>query len=288
MAGVALASARIPVAFAGVGCSLQYEVTLEGMSLPPEALPRHELERKLRRSRTLNLVLVVVAVSALVFGVVQSTQGESGTAGEASASVEDNGGASTGENGAEAATTTGLERRIEGDPMAMGEIDAPVVMSEWVDLRCPFCAVYSRDTFGQIVKEFVDTGKVRIEMHDAAFFGEESVRAAVAARAAGEQGRYFEFVTAVFAAAPESGHPDLPPEELIAFAKVAGVPDIERFTRDMNRDDLRKAVEASTVAAQQYGVTSVPMFASNGKAIAGAQPIEEFRKFLKQASAEAP
>lgn len=258
------------------------------MSVPPEALPRQELERKLRRSRTLNLILGVVAAAAIVFGIVQLGQG-SGSSEATGATAVGAEQAETGDSAdpgqANAVTNQGIERRVEGDPMAIGDIDAPVVMSEWVDFRCPFCAVYSRETFDQIVKEFVDTGKVRIEMHDVAFFGEESVRAAVAARAAGEQGRYFEFVKAVYDAAPESGHPDLPPEQLIEFARVAGVPDIARFTKDMDRKDLREAVNQSTAQAQQYGVSSVPMFASNGQAIAGAQPIDEFRKFLKQAAA---
>lgn len=256
------------------------------MSVPPEALPRLELERKLRRSRALNLILAAVAVASLVFAVVQLGQGggaSDGTDAESSQSAESDGG-----NQGGAGTTTGIERRIEGDPMAIGDVDAPVVMSEWVDFRCPFCAVYSRDTFDKIVTEFVDTGKVRIEMHDVAFFGEESERAAMAARAAGEQGRYFEFMSAVYGAAPESGHPDLPKDQLIEFAKTAGVPDIAKFSKDMDREDLRKAVQQSTAQAQQYGVSSVPMFASNGQAIAGAQPIEEFRKFLNQAAAGSP
>ncbi len=121
--------------------------------------------------------------------------------------------------------------------MAIGAIDAPVVLSEWIDFRCPFCAVFSRNTMPQLVKEYVDSGKVRIEMHDVAFFGEESVRAATAARAAGEQGKYFEFVSAVYDAAPESGHPELLAEELIEFAKIAGVADLAKFEADMQRED---------------------------------------------------
>ncbi|WP_280116153.1 thioredoxin domain-containing protein [Leucobacter coleopterorum] len=171
------------------------------MSLPPEALSRHELERSLRRFRILNVVLGVAAVAALMFGFVQLGQGNSDNAGNTSNTAESGDDSASVENDTDSAATVGLERRVENDPMAIGDIDAPVVMSEWVDFRCPFCAVYSRDTFDQIVTEFVDTGKVRIEMHDVAFFGEESVRAAVAARAAGEQGCYFQFVKAVYDAA---------------------------------------------------------------------------------------
>jgi protein-disulfide isomerase len=256
------------------------------MPQPQEAMLRNELGRKLRRSRTLSIILAVVAAAAVLFGVLQATSGAGSPAGSGETKNQSDSELAPNKADDDPAASSGIERRIDGDPMAIGDLDAPVVMSEWIDFRCPYCAVYSRETFEQVVKEFVDSGEVRIEIHDVAFFGEESVRAAVAARAAGEQGRYFEFVTAVYAAAPESGHPDLPPDELIAFAKQVGVPDIAKFTEDLEREDLREAVQQSTALAQQVGVNSVPMFAANGKAIAGAQPIDVFRTFLKQALAD--
>lgn len=247
------------------------------MTLPPEAMPRFQLERKLRRARVLNIVLGAAAVGGLLFGGIQWNAAQSGSATTAGASSD--GSAAAGNAGSAALSHV---RQIEGDPMAIGEIDAPVVLSEWVDFRCPFCAVVSRDTLPQVVKEYVDAGKVRIEMHDVAFFGDQSVRAATAARAAGEQGKYFEFVKAVYDAAPESGHPELPTEELIAFAKLAGVPDLKKFEADMERQDLIDAVHASTAQAQSLGVTGVPFFAIGDQALSGAQPIEAFRQFIDQ------
>lgn len=245
------------------------------MSLPPEALSRRELESRLRRSRALNLILGVVAVVAVVFGAVQWTQVSASNGHSAEVQIEESADEATDE-------TVSIERRIEGDPMAIGSLDAPVVLSEWIDFRCPYCAVFSRDTFPRIVQEYVDAGDVRIEVHDVAFFGDESERAAVAARAAGEQGMYFEFLEAVYAAAPESGHPELSEQELIGFATQVGVPDIPRFTEDLASDALRAAVRESTANAQQLGVSAVPFFAVRGQALSGAQPIENFRQFLDQ------
>lgn len=240
-------------------------------------MPRHELERRLRRSRSLNILLAAVAVAGLVFGGVQWAQ-SGGSSGPVVPPAE----ASETESAPEARQAAAIERRIDGDPMAIGSIDAPIVLSEWVDFRCPYCAVFSRETFPQIVQEYVDAGKVRIEMHDVAYFGEASERAAVAARAAGEQGRYFEFVEAVYAVAPESGHPELPESELIAFAEQVGVPDIGRFTEDLRSGELLSAVRESTANAQRLGVSGVPFFAVNGQALSGAQPIETFRQFIDQ------
>lgn len=239
---------------------------------PPEALSRHVLERKLRGARRLNLALGVLAVVAIGFGLFQSV----------SPSAQNH---EEGANQQAAGSTppvSQIERRIDGDPMAIGAIDAPIVLNEWIDMRCPFCAVYTRDTLPLIVQEYVDNGQVRIEMHDVAYFGEQSERAAVAARAAGEQGLYFEFVTAVHESAPEKGHPELPADELLMFAEHIGVRDLPKFEADLQSEDLLREVRESTARAQQLGVSGVPFFAVGERAFSGAQPIEAFRQFLDQ------
>lgn len=184
-------------------------------------------------------------------------------------------------------TESSVVRRASSDPMALGDVDAPVVMVEWLDLRCPFCALFSRETLPRLVEDYVDAGLLRIEVRDVAFFGEQSVDAAVAARAAGQQGRFHEFVSAVYAAAPERGHPDLTREALLGFAEEAGVPDLDRFAADLDRPELRRAVVESTSMAGRLGVTSVPFFLIGDVAIAGAQPAEVFEQVLDEAIAAA-
>ena len=171
-------------------------------------------------------------------------------------------------------------RRDADDPMAIGDVDAPVVLTQWTDLRCPFCAAFSRDTLPALIEEYVETGLVRVEFHDVAFFGEQSEDAAVAARAAANQGRFMEFATAIYDAAPEGAHADLPRETLIDFAEQAGVPDIGQFTADLDDPALREEAKASTLSAQQLGVNSVPFFVAGDTALSGAQPLESFRQFL--------
>lgn len=229
------------------------------------------LETKYRRSRRLNVVLAVVAIFLGVVIAAQSLQGQSPSA----APVQ-----------SEQAEEFDFVRRDAGDPMAIGDVDAPVVLTQWTDLRCPFCALFARETLPTLIEEYVDTGKVRIEFHDVAFYGAQSEGAAVAARAAAKQGKFMEFVTAVYAAAPERGHPDLPRESLIAFAEEAGVPEMNRFTADLDDPAIRDAAQANTLDAQQLGVNSVPFFVAGNTTLAGAQPIGTFRKLLDTAAAE--
>ncbi|MFC6355629.1 DsbA family protein [Luethyella okanaganae] len=233
------------------------------------------LETKYRRSKIINVVLAAVVVFLAVVLVAQMTAGTSPSAVPAPSETSDQ------------MLQTSIERRDPNDPKAIGDVDAPVVMVEWTDMLCPYCAVFSRETLPNIVEEYVKTGKVRIEVRDVAFFGAESENAAVAARAAGNQGMFARYLSAVYGAAPESGHTELSREELIGFAQQIGVPDIHRFTADLDDPELMAQVRESTTTAQRLGVNSVPFFVAGGTTLSGAQPIEVFRDFLDAAIGKA-
>ncbi len=251
-----------------------------------------DLSQRLRRSKILNVVLAAVSVFLLIVVVAQLSAGSGGTGDTSAQSQAEQSAAQTDEGqaeGTEAATGTGqgVETRDPDDPMAIGDVDAPVVLVEWTDMRCPYCALFTRDTFPTLVEEYVDTGKVRIEVRDVAYFGDQSVEAAVAARAAANQGMFFEYLDAVYQAAPESGHADLPRETLISFAEEVGIPDMTQFESDLDSEELLTEVQTSTSTAQALGVTSVPFFAVGSSAMAGAQPVDVFRQFLDEALANA-
>ncbi|KQZ10824.1 disulfide bond formation protein [Agromyces sp. Root1464] len=258
------------------------------MSNSPAPKPVHPLARKLRLARILNVVLGAVTAFLLVVVIAQSVPNAGqAAAGGGATQTPAAGEAGAGENTAGSGAGSELAKRDPNDPLAIGDVDAPVVLVEWADFRCPFCAVVTNQTLPTIFEEYVEQGLVRYEFRDVAFFGDESVDAAVAARAAGEQGRFPEYLEAVFAAAPEKGHPDMPREKLVGFAAEAGVPDLAKFEQDLDRADLRDAVLASTAEAQKLGVTSVPFFVAGDQAIAGAQAIENFRALLDEQLAAA-
>lgn len=242
---------------------------------------RHTLEAKYRRSRILNGILgatavflgVVVAAQTLTNTTDSDTSGSDVSAAESASADQTPGG------------DMEFVRRDADDPRAIGDIDAPVVMTEWIDLRCPFCASFSRDTLPSLIADYVDTGEIRIEFVDVAYFGEQSEDAAVAAQAAANQDRYVEFITAVYQAAPEKGHADLTRDVLTDFAEQVDVPDMARFEADLDDPAIREEVRLGTQQAQQLGVTAVPFFVAGQTALSGAQPEEMFRDYLDDAVA---
>ena len=177
-----------------------------------------------------------------------------------------------------------LSRRDADDPRAVGRVDAPVVLIEYADFRCPFCGVFARETEPQLQK-YVDDGTLRIEFRDLAIFGEQSTRAAAASRAAGAQGKFWDFYTAVYEDAPERGHANLTDSELMSYASKIGIEDMEQFTKDMDSTKVAEDVEADAKEAYDIGASSTPLFLVNSEPILGAQPASVFIEKIERLAA---
>lgn len=236
-------------------------------------------------------VIALLGVGVVLLGVFARPAGPSTAAAPASsasdteppATVETPAEKSAEQVQAEAFLIETLPRRVDGDPLAMGSPDAPVVLTEWADYRCPFCSVWAEETLPEL-QRYIDDGTLRVEFRDLAIFGDESVRAATAARAAGQQGRYFEFAHALYAALPNEGHPDVTDETVLGIVADLGL-DEEQFARDWADPALANAVLSDTLEAQQMGITSTPAFVIGGQFIAGAQPLEVFEQVIDDQAA---
>lgn len=163
-----------------------------------------------------------------------------------------------------------------GDPV-IGDPDAPVEIVEYSDFGCPYCAQHARDIKPSIIADYVDTGVARYVWRDYPLQGEDSERAALAGRAAQEQGRFWEFHDALFA---ESGS-RLDSERLYAAAKDAGL-DLDAFQDSVRAEEHRSLVEAGREQATELGLTGTPSFTVNGERIMGAQPYEVFAEVIER------
>lgn len=230
------------------------------------------------RSAIVIALLTLVGAAGIVLLITGPSQSSKDDAGEQPSDASSETSAPNGD--------PGLARRVPDDPMAIGDPEAPVAIVEYADFRCPFCAKYAQNTLPSLIEKYVDAGLVRYEFRDVPLFGAESENAALAGRAAANQGRFWEFFDALYGSAPESGHPPLPRQRLIELAKEAGVPDLERFERDMDAPETRRGMEADMAEAQQLGVTSVPSFVVDDVALAGAQPLEVFEQVIDEQLAE--
>ncbi|NHB83990.1 thioredoxin domain-containing protein [Tessaracoccus sp. HDW20] len=148
----------------------------------------------------------------------------------------------------------------------------------------PFCSVFAEQTLPQL-QRYLDDGTLRIEFRDLALFGDESVKAATAARAAGGQGAYFEFAHELFAALPNEGHPDIPDELVFGIVTDLGL-DLERFKADWANPAHAEAVARDSQEAQSLGVSGTPAFVVGSQFVSGAQPLEVFQQLIEQQAAQ--
>lgn len=173
-----------------------------------------------------------------------------------------------------------LQRRDPDDVMAVGDVDAPVVMIEYADYRCPYCAAFTLETRPGL-QRLVDDGTLRIEFRDLVLFEETSQLAAVAARAAAAQGHLDDYQAEVFALSKD-GHGEFDQADLVKIAKEVGVEDLQAFKAAFDDPTITAAVQADTDEARAIGVQSTPTFLINTQVVQGAYPLADFERVIEE------
>jgi protein-disulfide isomerase len=105
----------------------------------------------------------------------------------------------SGGGGTQPAAQSGLLNGIPERGGVLGQADAPVTVTEYLDLQCPVCAEASRTVMPSLVNDYVRTGKVKLQARTLHFIGPESVRAARVAAGAEQQGKLWPFLEAFYA-----------------------------------------------------------------------------------------
>lgn len=172
-----------------------------------------------------------------------------------------------------------VHRRNAEDPFAMGALDAPVVLSEFSDFECPFCTRFAVETAPKLKEKFVDTGLLRIEWNDLPVNGPNAETGAQAGRAAGNQGKFYEFHDVLYNNTYDNqtgGHPGYDVADYVRFAKEADIEDLEKFRTEIENEQYRDVVRQALHYASSIGMRGTPAFILGDRFISGAQPYEVF------------
>ncbi len=135
----------------------------------------------------------------------------------------------------------------------------------------------------ELVQRYVNDGMLRLEWHDFPYLGQESRRAAVAARAAQEQGKFWEYHDILFQNQKGENNGAFSDENLVAFAEEAGL-DVEQFEAALESGEYEEVVEEDFREAQNAGIQGTPSFTINGQPLVGAQPVETFARAIEAAA----
>lgn len=112
---------------------------------------------------------------------------------------------------------------LPSDGYAMGQPDAPVTIEVYADFQCPYCQRFSLLVGPQILDRWVRPGLARLVFRDFAFLGEESRWAAVAARLAAEQDRFWPFHDLLYSNLLGENVGSFTPDRLLLMGRMAGL-----------------------------------------------------------------
>jgi protein-disulfide isomerase len=183
---------------------------------------------------------------------------------------------------------------IDGAPV-LGNADATVTLMEFSDYQCPFCARHYRDVMPTLVKEYVDTGKLKFVMRESPILSihPRAMAASQAALCANDQGKYWDMHNKLF-----DNQRDMTDENLKSWATELGL-DAAAFTACLDGKKHEEAVNDDLAVARGLGVRGTPGFvvgltdpndpnkAHMTQFINGAQPLDTFKRTIDELLAEA-
>lgn len=166
---------------------------------------------------------------------------------------------------------TGL---VENSPQ-MGAKDGKIVLVEFSDFQCPFCAK-AQPTIKDFMAKHGDQVTLVFKHLPLVRIHPEAIPAAAASWAAQQQGKFWEYHNALFDKQEQLG------EEL--YVKIAQdlALNLEKFNSDRKSPEAMKAIESDVKLAQTIGIQGTPFFIMNGEPISGAVELSEFEATLQK------
>lgn len=191
--------------------------------------------------------------------------------------------------------------QVTNEGMAIGDADAPLVMVTFESFGCGWCGHFHTLTMPELVENWVDTGKLRIESRMLPY-EQRANPGALAGTAAGMQDKYWELAEVMYpyitggaeprfdgaepSAAEKSAYHQRQ-SELAMLTKIQDVADdvgldIDRFVADYRSAEAAQQVAADTQMGSSIGFTSTPAMVVNGVPQGGFASYERMNEFLEQ------
>lgn len=222
--------------------------------------------------KVIGIIIVLVAIAAFLGGATFTQYQQKGAGPKAGVTPSP-----TAQQPMEQPTVLGEEQiaKLSATGHTMGKENAKITMIEFSDFQCPYCARYVTETFPQIEREYIETGKVLYIFHHYPLpFHQYAQKAAEAAECAGEQGKFWEMHDKLFA-----DQEKLTEADLKTYAANLGL-NTSQFNTCLSSGQFQDEVQADMELGQSMGVNGTPSFFVNGKFVSGAQPFASFKQII--------
>jgi len=179
------------------------------------------------------------------------------------------------------AAQTAAETAASLVPRTRGAATAPITVYEMSDFQCPYCRRFALNTFPELDRDYITTGKVRWVFINfpLSMIHPNATAAAEVAMCAAKSGKFWEVHDLLYRNQPTWAPLTEPGAFFLTLADSASIPPaafrkclVDRETLDLVASDARGATQA--------GASSTPSFYIEGGLLPGAQPVAVFRQIL--------
>jgi protein-disulfide isomerase len=174
-----------------------------------------------------------------------------------------------------------------GEPY-IGNANAPITIAYWFDYQCPFCKQNEESVMPDVVKNYVDSGKVKIVFKDFEFLGADSQSIGQFARAvwAVAPDKFYVWHKAIFQNQGRENTGWATQAKIVAISKtVLGDSLTTKALQDVmaNATTYQKEMDADKAEGSSLGVQGTPAFIIGKQFVSGAQPYAQIEAAITAA-----
>jgi protein-disulfide isomerase len=218
-----------------------------------------------RKRRLQYLIIAGFAAVAVVVALILISQ----------SGGDDDGGGGTPSNLRGATQVDAELSGITQSGQLLGDPDAPVTVVEFGDPQCPVCAAFSEQIAPELISNEVKGGSVKYEFQPYLIIGPESKPAMEAALAAGEQGRFWNYLQLFYRNQGPENSGYVTDAFLTSIAKGAGVADLNKWNQSRDSSKWESILSNGTNQAESLGFNGTPSILVEGPN--GQQPLSGFQ-----------
>ena len=160
------------------------------------------------------------------------------------------------------------------DAPSRGATDALVTVVMFSDYQCPFCSKVE-PTLAKLLEDY--EGKLRVVWRDLPLsFHKDAMPAAIAAREAGRQGKFWEMHDLLF-----KNQRQLDRASLEKYAGELSL-DMTKFKAALDGQTDKAKIQADVAMGNKIGARGTPAFFINGRSLSGAQPYDNFKALVEE------
>ena len=225
-------------------------------------------------SLAIGAVIASIAIVAVMFGL-------NGTFDESELAIKP-----TPEMDSIGPTEITMETFVENGSPVLGNPNALITLVEFGDYQCHYCHVFFESIEGKIIKNYIETGKVKMIFKDYNIIGKDSVKASQGAHCANDQGLFWEYHDILYSNWTGENNGWASGANLANYAQDIGL-EMNQWTDCMSQQKHSKTILDSNEDAKKLQLTGTPAFfviSSDGQVskLFGAQPFEVFKRVFDE------